>query len=177
MRINIVKGFTLIETVVVLGILGIVAGLAVPSLMGLSDEREIKEQAFDIARYVEKIRLCALTATNKSARLEFYRQSDKYFMKGVCEDAAGNSMLSKFGHLEPVKFDNSAQEIPYLLFLNGVGAISSNPAAPNTIDFSSSGSLNFFKTTTYVSSIGITDGSFKCDIPINMVGTGGWSCK
>ncbi len=62
------KGFSILELVIVVVMLGIIAGFAVPSVSGITEERSVKTTANDLALYINKIRTC-VNATGIPAKL------------------------------------------------------------------------------------------------------------
>ncbi len=69
------RGFTLLELVVVLGIVGVLAGVVVLSFVGADRERNLQTEAMRLAALVE---LARTEATMRNARMGLFVDADAY---------------------------------------------------------------------------------------------------
>lgn len=111
------KGFSILELVIVVIMLGIIASFAIPSVSGLSEERNVKTTASDLALYIDKIRTCA-NATGIPVKLTLGKDGSVTSIccsecatldsDGFCTKCVvGKDVRSKFA---PTLFDDNANQ-------------------------------------------------------------------
>lgn len=90
------SGFTLIELILVVVILGILAGAVVPVFRGRSEQARISRAKTDISTYSTQIDLYALDHNDKyPASLSELASGKKKYVREVAKDPWGNDYIYK----------------------------------------------------------------------------------
>lgn len=98
------EGFTLIELVLVILILGIIAGVAVPSIRGIMDETTLDEAIQEIVNALKYARNLAIQ--NNTTRLVDFNPSQETCTLLLGYQSSGNNLLTFDNILNPPGSDN-----------------------------------------------------------------------
>ena len=142
MRLNNKHGFSLMELMVVVAIIGIMAAIAIPNFLNWLPNMRLKAAARDLYSNMQKARMQAVK-TNKNTAIIFKPTNNTY---DICDDwnsTAGNCTIavrsvSLTGYKSGVGYGhgNAVQSVPGGAF--PAGDVSYNPP-PNTLVFTSRG--------------------------------------
>jgi len=83
------KGFSLIELLLVLGIIGIVLAMSYPSIRNSLETRSIENGARDILTTIQRAKFQAVK-TKENHRVRFYQQDERWFFLIESQDTSGS---------------------------------------------------------------------------------------
>ena len=83
------KGFSLIELLLVLGIIGIVVAASYPSIRNSLETRSIESGARDILTTLQRAKFQAVK-TKQNQRVRFYQQNERWFFLIESQDTSGS---------------------------------------------------------------------------------------
>ncbi len=156
------KGFTLLEVIIVLIILAIVAGFAVPSFTGLSTERLVKNTATDLAIFLNNSRMCAKGSGNEATVTLTGQatENNPFVFALTCTTKDGVDMAPNFVNPATLQIDSD-------LNLTGL-------AQNGTLSYPARGLVNFVDLTLQDNGLSPT---FVCTISFSALGLAEVSCQ
>ncbi len=83
------KGFSLIELLFVLGIIGIVLAMSYPSIRNSLETRSIESEARDILTTLQRAKFQAVK-TKQNQRVRFYQPNERWFFLIESQDTSGS---------------------------------------------------------------------------------------
>lgn len=102
------KGFTMIELLVVVAIMGILSAMGAASLHGAVLNNRVKDAAINVTAYLERV----ASETNRLSQKVCVEVQGKtiYAVKGECPAAKGATRISQYTLEGELNFDTSCQE-------------------------------------------------------------------
>ena len=93
------RGFTIIELLVVLAVMGVFTAIAYPNIMSWITDREVKKEVYETVAFIKERKAevtsgkYGMTQLHLKPNLEVYTMSPENFLQGVVEPSIGDDGL------------------------------------------------------------------------------------